>query len=90
MRKVSLSERRKIALQRAKEANGDLYDPIEDDPAVKQLIDDIQKQVIDESKEKQGIGFCHYIWVRTQEILKKKYGIVWYSPAEMNPDVDFD
>ena len=36
------------------------------------------------------IGSCHRIWAIQKQILKEKYGITWYTPAELNPDVKFD
>ena len=36
------------------------------------------------------LGSCHWLWVTKKHILKEKYGITWYSPAELNPDDYFD
>ena len=36
------------------------------------------------------IGSCHTLWDIQKRILKEKYGITWYTPAELNPDVKFD
>ena len=36
------------------------------------------------------LGSCHRIWAMKKQILKEKYGITWYTPAELNPDVIFD
>lgn len=36
------------------------------------------------------LGSCHWIWAMKKRILKEKYGITWYTPAELNPDVIFD
>lgn len=36
------------------------------------------------------LGSCHWIWAIKKQILKEKYGITWYTPAELNPDVMFD
>ena len=36
------------------------------------------------------LGCCHTIWALQKRILKEKYGITWYTPAELNPDVKFD
>lgn len=35
-------------------------------------------------------GCCHRIWSMQKTILKEKYGITWYTPAELNPDIIFD
>ena len=36
------------------------------------------------------LGCCHTIWDLKKRILKEKYGITWYTPAELNLDVKFD
>ena len=36
------------------------------------------------------LGSCHTLWDIQKRILKEKYDITWYTPAELNPDVKFD
>ncbi len=36
------------------------------------------------------LGHCHRLWGLQKSILKEKYGITWYTPAELNPDICFD
>lgn len=36
------------------------------------------------------LGSCHRLWSLQKTILKEKYGITWYTPSELNPDVNFD
>ncbi len=36
------------------------------------------------------MGFCFMYWNAKRDLLKKKYGIEWKSPAQMNPRVRFD
>lgn len=36
------------------------------------------------------LGSCHTLWDIQKRILKEKYGITWYTPAELNPDIKFD
>ena len=36
------------------------------------------------------LGCCHRLWLLQKHILKEKYGITWYTPAELNPDIIFD
>ena len=36
------------------------------------------------------LGSCHRLWSLQKTILKEKYGITWYTPAELNPDIKFD
>ena len=35
-------------------------------------------------------GMCHMIWGLKKEILKEKYGMTWYTPAEVNPYTCYD
>lgn len=39
---------------------------------------------------RRGMGFCFMYWPAKQELLKKKYGIKWRTPSQMNPRVKFD
>ena len=64
--------------------------------------DEIRKKRIEEAKELlptdptraaqllSKLGSCHTLWSLQKTILKEKYGITWYTPAELNPDVKFD
>lgn len=36
------------------------------------------------------LGSCHSFWAMKKQILKEKYGITWYSPSELNPDIKYD
>ena len=36
------------------------------------------------------LGCCHTIWALQKRILKEKYDITWYTPAELDPEVKFD
>ena len=36
------------------------------------------------------LGSCHRIWAIQKHILKEKYGITWYTPAELHPEIKFD
>lgn len=35
-------------------------------------------------------GYCHEFWQQKQRILWKRYGVRWQSPAELNPQTEFD
>ena len=64
--------------------------------------DELRKKRIEEAKELlptdparaaellSKLGSCHTLWALQKRILKEKYGITWYTPAELNPDVKFD
>lgn len=36
------------------------------------------------------LGCCHWLWGMKKHILKEKYGITWYTPAELDPDANYD
>ena len=36
------------------------------------------------------LGSCHRLWTMQKNILKEKYDITWYSPAELHPEIKFD
>ena len=36
------------------------------------------------------IGSCHRLWAIQKSILKEKYGITWYTPAELHPEIKYD
>lgn len=40
--------------------------------------------------EPRMLGFCHLYWATKKKILREHYGIIWYTPAECNPDIYFD
>ena len=71
-------------------------DPIENDPAFRAIIDDAEKDILNELKKRghptkpEHPGWCHLYWSVKQEVLKEKYGFEWKSPAEMNPEVRYD
>ncbi|MBP5548718.1 MAG: hypothetical protein J6X58_07515 [Bacteroidales bacterium] len=66
-------------------------DPIEDTDRFKAVIDDVEKEVDKMLKNKKRChGFCHLYWAAKKEVLLKKYGIEWRTPAQMNPGVHFD
>lgn len=78
------------------------YDPIEKTEKYKSIenelevtLSDYKDELIREADmifEKFGImpSICHRMWRKKKEILHDKYGIEWKTPAEMNPDINFD
>ena len=36
------------------------------------------------------LGSCHRLWTTQKNILKEKYGITWYTPDELHPEIIFD
>jgi hypothetical protein len=35
-------------------------------------------------------GHCHELWSEKQRLLLKRFGVRWQSPADMNPESEFD
>lgn len=68
-----------------------LHDPIEDDPELGLLVaaadEQARRQLEDEPWR---MGLCHRFWHTKQRILQEKYGIEWFTPAQMNPGSCFD
>ena len=36
------------------------------------------------------LGSCHRLWTMQKNILKEKYGITWYTPDVLHPEIKFD
>jgi len=77
-----------------------LYDPIEDDPSLSAQISEAKaedEKIVDRMQAERGLdkslcyfGWCHTYWRETKRILRDRFGIEWFSPAEMNPGVKYD
>ena len=64
--------------------------------------DELRKKRIEEAKKLlptdparaaellSQLGSCHTLWSLQKTILKEKYGITWYTPAELHPDIRYD
>lgn len=71
--------------------NGIFYDFVEETEAYKEATSVIEEVI----KENLGelydcFGSCHAIWHLRKQLLLEKYGIEWFSPAELNRAVCFD
>jgi len=67
------------------------HDPQERDPKLGPIIRKAKREAEKALKDYPLCeGFCTVLWAKQQEILKKKYGIKWKTPWEMNPAVCFD
>ncbi len=82
---------RAAVLQRPTEGEM-LHDPIEDEPQMAAVLAqaEAQAEVGVPSAAKEKMGYCHVLWQRKAEILRSRFGVVWYSPADMNPYVLID
>ena len=58
------------------------------------LINEAQKLMPDNPERAANLfiqlGSCHTLGALQKRSLNEKYGITWYTPAELNPDVKFD
>ena len=62
------------------------------DPRYQQIIHGVENEVEKEMKKDKShgeFGSCHQFWHLKKERLMKK-GIKWRSPAELNPNTNFD
>ena len=67
------------------------YDILEETEFYKEVAPIIEEMIKGEMGDRYGcFGSCHAIWQRRKQLLMEKYGIGWYSPAELNRQVDFD
>ena len=58
------------------------------------LINEAQKLMPDNPERAANLfiqlGSCHRLWDMQKTILKEKYGITWYTPAELHPEIKYD
>lgn len=66
-----------------------LYDPIEDEPALWEQIRAAREEAKIVAGPAVNRGQCHRIWFEQERILTAQ-GIAWFSPAAMNPWTVFD
>ena len=64
------------------------HDPVEMTEEYLAAIDEVDEK-IEKNREYRGFGSCHHVWHLKTEYLAEK-GIVWHSPAVLNPHVLFD
>lgn len=87
-REQLLFERIEIA-KRQQTFCDELHDPIEDEPHIQPMIAEAAARAEAEVPD-SGIGWCHSIWEAQQKILRDRFGIEWFTPSEMNPNVFYD
>ncbi len=69
-----------------------IHDPQEDDPALKKIIDQAEREseeILAKQKVVKTRGYCHKLWPEMKRILKEKH-VDWKSPADLNPEILFD
>lgn len=50
-------------------------------------VDDAVKEGI---VEKRKDGYCQAFWIVKKAIIEQKYGLIWHTPQEMDPNIRFD
>ena len=79
--------------EREKGTSGLRRDPVEDDPRYQKVFAGIDAEVdalLADHPQRGAEGFCHVLWRAKKRLLAEKYGVVWRSPDELNPQVIFD
>ena len=51
------------------------------------IDDEVEKEL---EGNPRGLGFIHLFWATKKQILKEKYGILWRSLGDLNPNTSFD
>lgn len=64
------------------------HDPVEMSKEYLDVIDEVEEK-IEQNRTLRGLGSCHEIWMLKCKFLAEK-GIIWKSPALLNPRVMFD
>lgn len=71
--------------------NGEVFDPQESDPALKDrfaLADRKAERVV--GNVQRNAKFIVHFWEAKKRILKDQFGIQWKTPAELNPSIKYD
>jgi hypothetical protein len=90
---AELLRMRRLRAILAHEGSSSLHDPIEDDPRLKEIINDVENEVdckLQSSGVKQDMGYCFLVWHEMEKILRERFGVVWFSPSKMNPSALYD
>lgn len=67
------------------------YDVVENTTAYKEAATVVEEEIKKNLGELYGeFGSCHATWHQRKQLLLEKYGIEWFSPAELNRNVIFD
>jgi hypothetical protein len=84
--------RERFVLAESRRRNQELRrDPIEEDPALQDAFEQSELLVQAEiANYRQRHGVCHRAWKVKKRVLRDQFGIVWFTPGEMNPGVRFD
>ena len=68
-----------------------LCDPMEKEPETQKVIENVENEVKELFRDRQHkSGFSRLFAHHKKQILKDRFGIEWFTPAEMNPGIIFD
>ena len=71
----------------------DRHDPLEQDPAFAAALlrAEIEAEALaDRTCDRGEMGYCHDFWIAKKRILWNRYGLRWQSPADLNPEMEYD
>ncbi len=68
-----------------------IIDPVEKTLKYKKIRKELEYEIQKEMGFSQPVlGSCHIYWAVKKRILREKYNIIWRSPSELNPWINFD
>jgi len=81
----------RLSLAKSQQPKGALlHDPIEDHPYYAKALLEAESLALNQLNWKASArGMCHVYWAAKRQILRERFEIEWFSPAELN-DVRFD
>jgi hypothetical protein len=88
-----LLHKRIIQAVRTQKDRSELYDPIEDEPLLRPIFAEVAAEIERSDPDtdfRKGMGHCFIVWQAQARILLERFGVVWYSPSQMNPGALFD
>jgi hypothetical protein len=66
------------------------HDPIESDAAFAPALLRATLEAEREAGESGEFGHCFAFWDCKRRILRKRYGVRWRDPADLNPEIEYD
>lgn len=79
---------RRIRAATTQPGGSSLHDPVEDETNLRAVFEEVAIET-ERSLQEAGIanefGYCHRVWDKQAQILRSRFGIIWFSPSQMNP-----
>ncbi len=70
--------------------DGDEHDEVEFNPAFAPALLRATLEAEREVGPGGDDGYCFVFWERKKRILRKRYGVRWKDPSDMNPESEYD